>query len=106
MADFQSKLGDLDALNTSVVAGSIDPPEEAQKTIDRHTITFPVACNMDAVAFGAKTGAFWDADKHYIHGSGFILRPDRTVAGAVYSTGPIGRYNAAEVIGMIKYWQK
>ena len=106
MADFQSHLDELDGLGVSVLAGSIDPPEEAQKTIDRHELTFPVACSMDGPAFGRTTGAYWDAEKHYLHATGIILRPGGVVASATYSTGPIGRYVAKNVVGMIKYWQK
>ena len=105
MADFQTLIDDLDAIETSVLAGSIDPPEEAQKTIDRHALTFPVACTMDGAGFGRATGAYWEPEKGYLHATGFIVRPDGTLASATYSTGPVGRYVATDLIGMIKYWQ-
>lgn len=85
---------------------SIDPLEEAQKTKERHSISYPLAYGVSGPGFGAQTGAFYDMEKGFLHASGFLLQPGGRLAGAVYSTGPIGRYTPAEVLGMLDYRMK
>jgi len=74
--------------------------------VERRKLTFPVACGMDAKEFANMTGAFFDADKGFIHPTGFIIRPDGTLEDAVYSTGPIGRLTAADTLLLIDYRMK
>ena len=69
-------------------------------------MTFPVAYGLDARAFAAQTGAFFDDVRGFIHATAFILRPDGKVDQAVYSTGPIGRFTAADALFMIDYRSK
>lgn len=89
-----------------LLAFSVDALEEAQKTQERQSITFPLAYGVNGPNFAAQTGAFYDADKGFLHASGFLLQPDGRLAAAVYSTGAIGRYTPAEVLGMIDYMLK
>lgn len=103
MADFESKLEELRSLDVEVVAASVDELDDARKTVARHGLGFPVGYGLDAAGFAEQTGAFWDEAKGYVHATGFVLRPDGRVAAAVYSTGPIGRYVAADVVGLIRY---
>jgi hypothetical protein len=84
----------------------VDTQEEAQKTVTRHKLTFSLAYGLNAKEFSARTGAFFDAEKGHVHATGFIIRPEGNVAGAVYSTGPIGRYTATECLGIIDYLAK
>jgi len=49
----------------------------------------------------ALTGAFWDRGKGFLDASGFILTPKGEVAAAVYSRGPLGRYDARTTLGWI-----
>jgi len=106
LADFEAHLEEFQALDARVVAASVDDHELAAKTVARHQITYPVACGLSAPRMAELTGAFWDEEKGYLHATGFLLRPDGNVAGAVYSTGPVGRYVAADVLGMIRYLSK
>ena len=89
-----------------IIAASIDDLEGAQKTLAEYKPTFPLGYGLDAKEFAAQTGAFYNAEKGFINATGFIVRPDGTVAGASYSTGPIGRYTSADCIRMLDYWLK
>ena len=40
---------------------------------------------------------------HYLQTTGFLLTPDGKILNAVYSSGPIGRLVAEDVIGMVTY---
>ncbi len=81
----------------------MDKLEDAQKMVERRKLTFPLAYGMDAKKFAGMTGAFYDEKKLFLHATGFIIRPDGTIEGAVYSTGPIGRLVAADALMLIDY---
>ena len=106
MADFQQHLAEFTARGVKIVGASVDGEDEAKKTIERTKLTFPIAYGMDAKNFSAQTGAFFEPEKGYLHAAGFILAPDGKVAAAVYSTGPVGRYVAADCLGLVEYFKK
>lgn len=86
-----------------MIAASSDSPEDAQKSVERKRLTFPIAYGLDARAFAAMTGAFFDDVRGFINATGFILRPDGKVDKAVYSTGQIGRFTPADTLSIIEY---
>jgi AhpC/TSA family len=51
-------------------------------------------------------GASINADPPYLQATGFVLRPDGTIAVAVYSSSAIGRLVAADTVNFLKYLQK
>jgi peroxiredoxin len=103
LADFQRTIEEFTKRNVAVIALSVDPLDEARKTVERHHLTFPIGYGVDGPAFAAHTGAFFDEAKKYVQATGFIVQPDGLVAEAVYSTGPVGRYTASDVLGLIDY---
>jgi alkyl hydroperoxide reductase subunit AhpC len=68
--------------------------------------TYPWAYGIDGREFSARTGAFFDEAKGFLHATGFILDPDGRVREAVYSTGPIGRFTAGDALTLIGYMSK
>lgn len=84
------------------MAVSVDTQAEARKTIVEHGLTFPVAYAADGQKLGALTGAFWEDKRQCLQATGFIVKADGTLAHALYSTGPIGRYTAAEALKMLE----
>jgi peroxiredoxin len=106
LADFHSRLSDFEKLDCRLAAVSADSEADAQKTIAEHALTYPVAYGANAPELGALTGAFWDdkrEDKRRcLQATGFIIKADGTVAQALYSTGPIGRYTAAEALKILE----
>lgn len=81
---------------------STDSELDARKTIAEHSLTFPIAYGADAPRLGELTGAFWEEKRRCLQATGFILKADGTVAQALYSTGPIGRYTAAEALRILE----
>lgn len=73
---------------------------------DEHAVTFALAYGLDAQAVAKSIGAYYEPNKNFLHATGFILRPERMVHVASYSTGPIGRLTAADVIGSLTFAQK
>jgi peroxiredoxin len=98
-------LNEFDAEEIKVIGGTVDPIEKTKKFADKLRVTFPIACDLDGVAVSAITGAFYEKDQKYIQPTGFILRPDKTIEVAAYSTGPVGRFVAQDVLNLIKYYK-
>jgi peroxiredoxin len=89
-----------------VVALSVDSEEDAQKMVDRHTLTFPVLYGLDARETMATIGGYINEEPLFLHPSGFILRPDGTIVLLVQSSGAIGRLVANDTVGLIQHYQK
>ncbi|MFH1241166.1 MAG: hypothetical protein V1689_02280 [Pseudomonadota bacterium] len=51
------------------------------------------------------TGAYYDRERKYIHPTGFLIRPNNTVEVACYSSGPVGRLVAKDVLGLVKFYK-
>jgi peroxiredoxin len=98
-------LKEYDAEQITVIGGSIDPFEKTQKLVDNLGITFPIAYGLDAKIISRFTGSFYEKEKEYLHPTGIIIRPDKTIEIAVYSTGAVGRFIAQDVLGVVKYYK-
>lgn len=106
MADFQSRLADLEKLGAAVVAASIDNEADTRQLIEKLQVAFPVAYGIDGRRVCEATGAYWEERRQIVQASGFLLRPDGRIVHAVYSTGPIGRFVATDVLRAIEFQQK
>jgi peroxiredoxin len=84
----------------------VDTEEEAQKTIDECGINFPVGYGADCKAVSELTGCFYEERRQILHSTGYLLKPDGTVAIGVYSTGPIGRLVWQDVLGLVQFYKK
>ena len=105
MADFEEHLGALREIGAALYALSVDPRDEAEKTVERHGLEFPVGYGLDGDEVVAKTGAYRDEEGGYLQATSFILR-DGQVMHATYSSGPLGRLQAEHAIGFIQYVEK
>lgn len=110
LSDFQKHLEQFAGVNAKVVALSVDAKADAEQTVNRHHLAFPVAYGLDAQAVAAEVGNYLsdgsDGKPTYSQATGFILAPDGKVAVAVYASNAIGRLNAADTLGLIKYAQQ
>ena len=87
------------------MAGSVDSLEKAQETVQKLGIAYPVAYGLDPEEISKMTGAYYDPEKKFIHATGFIIGPDNSLVVACYSTGPIGRLTAKDVLGLIRFYK-
>ncbi len=106
MAGFQKWLRQFDEDQVRIIAGSVDPLDKAKEALEKANITYPVAYGLDAIEISKLTGAYYDYDKKYLHPTAFLLRPDNTIDVVCYSSGPLGRFNAKEVLGLVKFYKK
>ena len=86
-----------------MIAASVDPIEEARQTLDRYSLTFRIGYGLDVREIAAKTGAFFEGEKGFLHSTDFVIDPEGKVANAVYSSGAIGRLVPDDCLGMIRY---
>jgi peroxiredoxin len=103
LAGFQRAGEKLAATGIKVVALSVDDEPTTIGTIEKHKLSFPVGHSADADKVAAITGAYTNEAPHYLQTTGFLLDPEGKVLNAVYSSGPIGRLVAEDVIGMVAY---
>lgn len=103
LAGFQRVSEKLAETGIKVVALSVDDEATTLGTIEKFKLGFPVGHSADADAVAAATGAYTNAEPHYLQTTGFLLDPEGRVLNAVYASGPIGRLVAEDVIGMVTY---
>jgi peroxiredoxin len=106
LAAFEKARPRLDDEHITVVAASTDPRDKAAETVKEHTLTFPVAFGLPLKETAATFGAFYDERRNVLHATGFVVRPDRTIAVAQYSSGPIGRLVWQDVLGLVQFYKK
>ena len=85
------------------MAASVDSEDDVQKTIEECGINFPMGYGLDMKAVSALTGAFYEDRRQILHSTGWVLRPDGTIAVGVYSTGPIGRLVWQDVLDLVQF---
>lgn len=100
---FQRASAKLAQAGIKVVALSVDDETTTARTVAKYQLSFPVGHGADADRVATLTGAYVNETPHYLQSSGFVLDPDGHVLNAVYSSGPIGRLVAEDVIGMVSY---
>lgn len=105
MAGFQSALEEYEAEGITIVAGSSDSRDKTDAYVKKLNLTYPVACEMDVASTCTKTGGFYEKNGGYIEPAGFLIRPDRTIEIAVYSTGPIGRLEPQDVLTLVQFYK-
>jgi peroxiredoxin len=89
-----------------VVAGSTDPREKAAETAEKLSLTFPVGYDLPLAETAGRLGAFYEARRGILQATGFVVKPDRTIAVAQYSSGPIGRLVWQDILGLVQFARK
>lgn len=89
----------------------MDPLDKARGVVEESKLEFPLAHGLQVPQDAERIGAWWDENpkRPMIQPSEFILgraRDDgsRTILSATYSTGPIGRLKAEDVLALLQYF--
>lgn len=88
-----------------MIAASADPIEKAKETAEKAKVTFPVGYGLDPERVSEITGAYYEKEKKYLHAANFLVRPDKTVEVACYSSGTIGRFAAKDVLALVRFYK-
>jgi peroxiredoxin len=105
LAAFERALAKLRDDGIRVVAASTDPLEKAQETVREHSLTFPIGYGLPMKETAATLGAFYEERRNILQATGFLLKPNRTIAVAQYSSGPIGRLVWQDVLGLVQFYE-
>ncbi len=103
LAGFQRANAKLADGGIKVVALSVDDEATTRRTIEQFALSFPVGHSADADKVASIVGAYTNDAPRYLQPTGFVLSPDGKILNAVYSSGPLGRLLAEDVIGLVAY---
>jgi peroxiredoxin len=106
LAAFQRATDKLADEGIRVVAASTDPLDKARETVTEQALTFPVGYGLPLKETAATLGAFYEERRGVLQSTGYVIRPDGTIAVAQYSSGPIGRLVWQDVLGLIQHYKK
>jgi len=103
LAGFEQHKNELDELGVKVVAASVDPIDKAKLVADE--VSFPVGYGVTR-AMADQLGSWWEERRGLIQPSEFLVAADGKVRSATYSSGPIGRVDAADVVKLVTFYDK
>jgi len=106
LAAFERAQDKLREEGISVVAASTDPLEKAKETVTEHSLTLPVGYGLQLKETAAALGAFYEEQRGFLQATGFVIKPDKTIAVAQYSSGPIGRLVWQDILGLVQFYKK
>ena len=95
MVGFETEKEKLDALGVKVVAASVDAEDKAKEVADE--VSFPVGYGITRDQADL-VRAWWGEDRGIIQPSEFLLDENGVILLATYSSGPLGRVDAADVV--------
>ena len=94
----------MKALGVRVAAASVDSIDKVAALKAGLHVGYPMYAEVDAAAVVEATGAHMQTgDKTFLHATAFLVNPDGVIMNAVYSTGPIGRFTASEILRKVRF---
>lgn len=101
MAGFEFLKNELVGAGGMVVAASVDPLDKAKAVAAG--LSYPVGYGATR-AQADQLGAWWEERRQIIQPAEFIVRDGKVLVSG-YSSGPIGRFEAAEVVKLINFYE-
>lgn len=102
MAGFGRERGALEAVGAKVVAASVDPLDKAKEVAAE--VGSPIAYGVTREQ-ADQIGAWWEERRGIVQPSEFIVGRDGKVIASSYSSGPLGRIDAADVVKLINFYE-
>jgi len=102
LAGYEKDIEALRALDAKVCAASVDDADKASEVAAN--LSFPVAYGVTRADADA-IGAWWEEKRGIIQPSEFIVAADGRVVSSTYSSGPIGRMDAVDVLKLIDFYE-
>ena len=101
MAGFERQKKEFDALGVKVFAASVDPIDQAKEVAAE--VSFPVGYGVKRDTADS-LGSWWEDRRSFIQPSEFIVGADGKIVTSSYSAGPLGRFDAYDVVKLIKFY--
>ncbi len=102
MVGFEEHKKELEAIGATVVAASVDDGDNAKQVADE--VSFPVAQNVTR-EIADKLGSWWEDRRGIIQPSEFIVGADGKIIHSSYSSGPLARTEASDVVKLINFYE-
>lgn len=95
-------------MGIAVVAASVDSAEETANLKEGLRLNYvKMASGLDGPAVAEATGAsLQTGDRVFLHATGFLLNPEGSIVQSVYSSGPIGRFTANDILKRVNFAKK
>ncbi|MGI9614251.1 MAG: peroxiredoxin [Acidimicrobiales bacterium] len=105
MVDFDTNAMLLGQEGIAVVAASVDSVERTASLAEGLYLRYvKLVADLDGPAVAAATGAsLQTGDRTFLHATGFLLNPDGEIVNSVYSSGPIGRFTANDILKKVRF---
>lgn len=103
MAGYEALKSQFDELNVAILGASVDSAEDSAEVLN--DVSFPVAVGVTQQQADA-IGAWWNSERGIIQPAEFILNGDGEVISSTYSSTPIGRIEAGDVIKRVNFLEK
>ena len=87
----------------SIFAASVDPDDKVQEV--QNEVSFPI-CSGVTRETADQLGSWWEDRRDIIQPSEFVLDSSGKVLSATYSSGPIGRLDAADALWLVQFLKK
>jgi peroxiredoxin len=100
LAGFEFWKAQLAAAGVKVVAASVDPLDKAREVAA--ALSFPVGYGLTR-AQADQLGSWWDERRQIVQPSEFLLGAGGKILQSSYSSGPIGRLEATDVVRMVDF---
>jgi len=100
LAGFEFWKAQLASAGAKVVAASVDPIDKAKEVAAG--LSFPVGYGVTR-AQADQLGSWWEERRGIVQPSEFLVGASGKILQASYSTGPIGRIEAMDVVRMINF---
>lgn len=100
MAGYEQKKAELEAVGAKVVAASIDPIDKAREMAQG--LSFSIAHGVTR-AQANQLGSWWEERRSIVQPSEFVVGTNGNVMISNYSSGPIGRIDAADMVRWINF---
>jgi hypothetical protein len=105
LAAFGRAQDKLLAEGITTIAASTDPLEKARETVAEQALTLPVGYGLPLKDTARAFGTFYEPKRGFLQATGFVVKPDRSIAVAQYSSGPIGRLVWQDVLGLVQFYK-
>lgn len=102
MAGFEKQKKELEAVGAKVVAASVDPIEKAREVAAE--VSYPIAYGVTR-EIADKLGAWWEDRRGIIQPAEFLVGADGKIVTSSYSSGPLGRIEASDVVKLIQFYE-
>jgi peroxiredoxin len=100
LAGFEFWKAQLAAADVKVVAASVDPLDKAKEVAE--ALSFPVGYGLTR-AQADQLGSWWEDRRGIIQPSEFLVGAGGKILQSSYSSGPIGRLEATDVVRMVDF---